>query len=76
MDNVSFQFDFAQTQFMNQYDQLMQTSLDHHNRGDFAHELMDYKKELVLIVNYRRLYQIAFKIDKVTKSLKIVDYAR
>ena len=33
-------------------------------------------KELLLVVNYRRIFQIAFKQDKCTHSTVIIDYSK
>ncbi|CDW89328.1 UNKNOWN [Stylonychia lemnae] len=70
VDNIAYTFDFQQTQFHNQLTDTMDTSFEQQN------QLADYKKELIMIVNYRKFYQVAFKIDKVNKKLCIADYAK
>lgn len=43
-------------------------NLQYNEEGDDA-------KELVMYLNYRRLYHLAFKIDKINNTLVIIDAA-
>eukprot|EP00347_Sterkiella_histriomuscorum_P018481 403345353 len=71
-DNNSFIFEFSQTQFNNQYDQIMQTSVETQSQS----ENIELKKELIMIVAFRKIYQVGFKVDKFKKTLVIVDYIK
>ena len=62
LDNVSFAFEFMQTEFDNEEPLHKSTSLALQQKE--LRQSQIFKRELVLVVNYRRLFQVAFRVKK------------
>lgn len=69
LDNVSFGFDLAHTSCTSPTEHIFSTSLSNQSSS-----YLD--RELIMTLNYRRIYLLGFKVDSVKKSLVIVDYVK
>ena len=74
LDNVSFQFEFLQTQFPNNQDHGL--GLENSLEPQVQYQELYRYKELILVVNYRRIFHLALKVNKSDRSVTIVDYAK